>query len=138
LNRWIVAFGSGLDFQIAGQAYPKISLQRSHIQRRIVRFSADCQPDQIYDRDNVPTNLVPAQALSGFELLAYRRNICVSERDYFAIATRPFDVIFVASKIRLQEYALAVRRAYGDKWIIRNGFFERFLKQLSFARVHFD
>ena len=30
---------------------PKISLQRSHIQRRIVRFSADCQPDQIYDRD---------------------------------------------------------------------------------------
>jgi hypothetical protein len=26
--------------------------QRSHIQRRIVRFSADCQPDQIYDRDN--------------------------------------------------------------------------------------
>ena len=31
---------------------PKISLQRSHIQRRIVRFSADCQPDQIYDRDS--------------------------------------------------------------------------------------
>ena len=31
----------------------KISLQRSHIQRRIVRFSADCQPDQIYDRDSV-------------------------------------------------------------------------------------
>ena len=30
---------------------PKISLNRSHIQRRIVRFSADCQPDQIYDRD---------------------------------------------------------------------------------------
>jgi hypothetical protein len=30
---------------------PKISLQRSHIQRRIVRFSVDCQPDQIYDRD---------------------------------------------------------------------------------------
>jgi hypothetical protein len=32
---------------------PKISLQRSHIQRRIVRFSVDCQPDQIYDRDTV-------------------------------------------------------------------------------------
>jgi hypothetical protein len=30
---------------------PKISLQRSDIQRRIVRFSADCQLDQIYDRD---------------------------------------------------------------------------------------
>jgi Arm DNA-binding domain len=34
--------------------HPKISLNRSHIQRRIVRFSADCQPDQIYDRDRVP------------------------------------------------------------------------------------
>jgi hypothetical protein len=32
---------------------PKIMLQRSHIQRRIVRFSADCQPDQIYDRDSL-------------------------------------------------------------------------------------
>jgi hypothetical protein len=31
---------------------PTISLNRSHIQRRIVRFSTDCQPDQIYDRDN--------------------------------------------------------------------------------------
>jgi hypothetical protein len=31
---------------------PKISVQRSHIQRRIIRFSADCQPDQIYDRDS--------------------------------------------------------------------------------------
>jgi hypothetical protein len=31
---------------------PKICLQRSHIPRRIVRFSADCQPDQIYDRDS--------------------------------------------------------------------------------------
>jgi len=31
---------------------PKISLQRSHIKRRIVRFSADYQPDQIYDRDS--------------------------------------------------------------------------------------
>src|SRR6185503_6330357 len=30
---------------------PKISLRRSHIERRIVRFSTDCQPDQIYDRD---------------------------------------------------------------------------------------
>ena len=32
---------------------PKISLQRSHIKRRIVRFSADYQPDQIYDRDSL-------------------------------------------------------------------------------------
>src|SRR5262245_37754260 len=32
---------------------PKISLQRSHIQRRIVRFSAACQLDQIYDRDRL-------------------------------------------------------------------------------------
>jgi hypothetical protein len=36
---------------------PKISLQRSHIQRRIVRFSADCQPDQIYDRTAVGSGM---------------------------------------------------------------------------------
>jgi|SRR5262245_29481979 len=29
----------------------KISLNRSHTQRRIVRFSAHCQPDRIYDRE---------------------------------------------------------------------------------------
>src|SRR5262245_10440895 len=39
----------------------KISLQRSHIQRRIVRFSADCQPDQIYDRDRYESNNYYAQ-----------------------------------------------------------------------------
>ena len=39
------------DFGFQSMINPKISLNRSHIQRRIVRFSADCQPDQIYDRD---------------------------------------------------------------------------------------
>jgi hypothetical protein len=37
---------------------PKTSLQRSHIQRRIVRFSADCQPDQIYARDSCRHNIM--------------------------------------------------------------------------------
>ena len=43
----------------------KISLQRSHIQRRIVQFPADCQPDQIYDRDRealVGTTCSPTQS----------------------------------------------------------------------------
>ena len=32
---------------------PKISLNKSDIPSRIVRFPADCQPDQIYDRDRL-------------------------------------------------------------------------------------
>ena len=44
------------DFGFQSMINPKISLNRSHIQRRIVRFSADCQPDQIYDRDRLCRN----------------------------------------------------------------------------------
>ena len=80
---------------------PKISLNRSHIQRRIVRFSADCQLDQIYDRDRLNhkrwakgpskrmcgivgilgTKPVAGQLVDALKRLEYRGNVAPHSRE---------------------------------------------------------
>src|SRR5262245_17871663 len=83
---------------------PKISLQRSHIQCRIVRFSADCQPDQIYDRDRFNRSSLRDGRMSAYGQTAAEPTINVTKsRRLTAFPPRLTTKHRIASALPLEE-----------------------------------